>query len=202
MYQALIATSKTLRTMVENAIHADPLLFGPTRPYQQRGMTVRLNTAHEMQEDNFEGVSLWLYRVVRDETRLNDPPTRPTPFTIRRAPLPLRLHYLVTPITNRANHGDPETEQYLMGKILQLFHSHPIVRGADLQEELAGTDAELHVRLEALTLDEMSRVWEALEGSTQLSVSYEVALVNIESSIEPEQTTPVTTVLPEYGLIV
>ena len=87
-----------------------------------------------------------------------------------------------------------------MGKILQLFHSHPVLRGADLKEELAGTDAELHVRLESLTLDEMSRVWEALEGSYQLSVSYEVALVNIESAIEPDSIVPVTTVLPQFAV--
>ena len=38
---------------------------------------------------------------------------------------------------------------------------------------------ELKVRLEPLTLEEITRVWEALEGSYQLSVSYEVSVVNI-----------------------
>jgi Pvc16 N-terminal domain len=200
MYQALIATSKTLRDTVDTAIRTDPILFAATAPFNARGMTVRLNTPFEMQDENHEGVSVWLYRIVRDESRLNDPPSRPTPTTIKQPPLPLRLHYLVTPITSRAHDGDPETEQYLMGKILQLFASHPALRGADLKEELAGSDAELHVRLESLTLDEMSRVWEALEGSYQLSVSYEVALVNIESAIEPDSIVPVTTVLPQYAL--
>jgi hypothetical protein len=55
--------------------------------------------------------------------------------------LPLRLHYLVTPLTSRDNAGDPETEQYLLGKIMQAFYSHPILGGADLQQErdLGGT---------------------------------------------------------------
>lgn len=200
MYQALIATSKTLQEAVDDAIRTDPILFAPTAPFNARGMTVRLNTPFEMQDQNHEGVSVWLYRIIRDESRLNDPPTRPTSTTIMQPPLPLRLHYLVTPITSRANDGDPDTEQYLMGKILQLFSSHPVLRGADLKVELAGTDAELHVRLESLTLEEMSRVWEALEGSYQLSVSYEVALVNIESAIEPDSIVPVTTVLPQYAV--
>jgi hypothetical protein len=200
MYQALIATSKTLRVAVEAAIQADPILFAPSSPFNARGMTVRLNTPFEMQDHNHEGVSIWLYRIVRDDVRLNDPPTRPTPTTIRQPPLPLRLHYLVTPITNRANDGDPETEQYLMGKILQLFHSRPLLRGTDLKEELAGTNSELRVRLESLTVDEMSRVWDALEGSYQLSVSYEVALVDVDSALEPESVVPVTTVLPQYAL--
>lgn len=202
MYQAIIAATKTMQHQVDAAIRTDPILFSPTSPFQTRGMSVRLNTPFEMTDNNHEGVSIWLYRIVRDDMRLNDPPIRPTPLTLRQPPLPLRLHYLVTPITSRANDGDPETEQYLMGKILQLFQSHPVLRGVDLQAELAGTDAELHVRLETLSVDELSRIWDAIEGSYQLCVSYEVAIVNIESAIEPERVAPVTAVLPEYGLIV
>ena len=202
MYQALIATSKTLQQLMEAAIRADPVLFAAASPYKARGMEVRLNTPFEMQDNNHEGVSLWLYRIVRDEMRLNDPALRPTPFAIKQPPLPLRAHYLVTPITSRAHDGDPETEQYLMGKILQLFHSHPVLNGVDLKEELAGTTADLTVRLETLTLEELARVWDALEGSYQLSVSYEVGLVKVESSVEPEGVTPVTAVLPAYDLIV
>lgn len=201
MYQAVIATSKTLMQLIEAEIHADPVLFGVMSPYRVRGMQVRLNTPFEMTENDQEGVSIWLYRIVRDDQRLNDPPYRPTPFTLKRPPLPVRLHYLVTPITNRTNLGDPETEQYLMGKVLQIFHTKARLRGADLKEELTGTDSELNVRLESLTLDEMSRVWEALDGSYQLSISYEVSVVEIASATEPEGVTPVTTVLPEVGII-
>jgi hypothetical protein len=202
MYQSVIATSKTLQQLLEAQIKADPILFGLMSPFRVRGMKVLLNTPQEMTDGNHEGLSVWLYRIVRDDQRLNDPPTRPTPFTIKRPPLPLRLHYLVTPMTTRTNDGDPETEQYLMGKVLQIFHSRPRVRGADLKAELAGTDAELNVRLESLSLDEISRVWEALEGSYQLSVSYEVSVIDIASAIEPEGVSPVTIVLPEYGTIV
>jgi hypothetical protein len=202
MYQAIPATSKTLQQFVDAGIKADPVLFGVMSPFRVRGMQVRLNTPAEMTSGNHEGVSIWLYRVVRDESRLNDPPRRPTPNTIQRPPLPMRLHYLVTPITSRDNDGDPETEQYLLGKILQLFHSKPRLRGADLKDELAGSGAELNVRLETLALDEIARVWEALEGSYQLSVSYEVSVINIESAVEPQGVTPVTVVLPDAGVIV
>ena len=60
---------------------------------------------------------------------------------------------------------------------------------------------ELTARLETLSLDEVSRVWEALEGSYQLSVSYEVSVVNIESLTEPERISPVFVPRPEYGVI-
>jgi hypothetical protein len=107
----------------------------------------------------------------------------------------------MTPVTNEQT-GDPETEQLILGKVLQLFHSHPVLGGADLQAEFTGTEVELRVRLEPLMLEEITRIWEALEGSYQLSVSYEVSVVNILPELEPEQVSPVMISMPEHGVIV
>jgi Pvc16 N-terminal domain len=202
MFQALHATSVTLQQFITAQITSDPFLAGPSTPFTLRGMMVSLQTPPEMIDAGREGVSLWLYRVMRDDQRLNEPPRRLTATTFAPRPLPLRLHYLVTPITTRDNLGDPDTEQFLLGKVLQSFHSHPLLRGADLRAELVGTDAELNVRLEALDLDQISRVWEALEGSYQLSVSYEVAVVDIDSARAPEVHAPVLQALAEAGPIV
>lgn len=204
MYQAIHATSKTLQHYLETQIAADPFLGGSgpgAGPFTTRGMVVSLRTPKEM-ENLEEGISLWLYRVVADEQRLNDPPRRVTTSQLQPPPLPVRLHYLVTPFTSRANDGDPDTEQYLLGKVLQLFHGKPILRGADLREQLTGSSAQLNIRLETMTLDEITRVWDALEGSYQLSVSYEVGLVNIDSALQPIAANPVQVVLPHYGVIV
>lgn len=198
MYTALRATSQTLLKFLEARFQADALLSGI---FGVGGMVVSLNTPQEMTKKPAEGLSLWLYRVMRDEQRLNDPPERVAPDLLRPPPLPVRLHYLMTPVTDRKM-GDPETEQLILGKVLQSFHSHAVLRGTDLRAELAGTEAELKVRLEPMTLEEITRVWEALEGSYQLSVSYEVSLVHIDSELEPEKVTPVDVALPEYGVIV
>jgi len=197
MYTALRATSKTLTHFLETRLQSDILLGAAFTG----GMVVSLNTPEEMTEIPAEGLSVWLYRVIRDDVRLNDPPQRIGPTQIRPAPLPMRLHYLMTPVTN-AKSGNPQTEQLILGKVLQLFHSHPVLRGADLQEEFTGTETELKIRLEPMSLEEITRVWEGLEGSYQLSVSYEVSVVNIDSELEPESVTPVSVALPEYGLIV
>jgi len=164
-------------------------------------LVVSLATPQEMNEKPAEGLSVWLYRIIRDDQRLNDPPVRISPTELRPPPLSVRLHYLMTPVTNEQT-GDPETEQLILGKVLQLFHSHPVLAGADLQAEFAGTEVELRVRLEPLMLEEITRVWEALDGSYQLSISYEVSVVNIMPELEPEQVSPVTISMPEHGLIV
>jgi hypothetical protein len=107
----------------------------------------------------------------------------------------------MTPVTNPAT-GNPDTEQLILGKVMQLLHGAAMLRGADLKAEFSGTEVELHIRLEPLGLDEITRIWEALEGSYQLSVSYEVSIVDIMPDREPERLTPVEVVMPEYGLIV
>ena len=47
-----------------------------------------------------------------------------------------------------------------------------------------------------------ARVWEALEGSYQLSVSYEVTLANIDSIAEAERNALVESGHADYGLMV
>src|SRR6266516_327785 len=198
MYSALHATSLTLRGFLEDRFQADSVLG---TFFTSGGFAVSLATPEEMTKIPVQGVSVWLYRVIRDEQRLNDPPVRISPTQLRPVPLPLRLHYLITPITNQQT-GDPGTEQLILGKVLQACYGHPVLRGADLEGDFEATEIELKVRLESMTLEEITRVWEALEGSYQLSVSYEVSVVNIEPDLEPERITPVQIAMPEYGVIV
>lgn len=199
MYTALRACTLTLVGFIRQRIVADPVL-GPLFS-GAGGMDVRLNTPDEMQENQIEGLSVWLYRIVRDEDRVNAPPVRVSPTLQRPPPLPLRLHYLMTPITAPASQVGPETEQLILGKVLQILNTTPILRGANLLSDFVGTRVELHVRLEPMSLEEITRVWEGLDSSYQLSVSYEVSVVEIDSELGPEAVSPVVVPLPEYGII-
>lgn len=205
MYTALRATSQTLAAYIRQRLEADPNLAPFFTSGSGGNMVVSLNTPQEMAHQNTpqQGMSVWLYRVIRDEQRLNTPPERLGPNQLRYPPLPLCLHYLVTPvIDSNGNGAGPEVEQTVLGKVLQIFHDHPRLRGTDLRDDFSGTTVELHVRLEPLTLEEITRIWEGLHSSYQLSVSYEVSVVNIASAMEPESISPVQVALPEYGVIV
>jgi len=187
-YTAFEATSQTLKQLLQQRINADVDLAG---------VTVILKTPKEM--SNEKGVSLWLYRVVRNEFWLNNPPQRLDSRQQRRTPLPFCLHYLITPLLDLS-----ETEQKVLGKVLQTFHDHPVARGVDLKGSLAATNIELRTTLETLSLEELTRIWTALnaESGYQLSVSYEVQVVEIDSARETEGVTPVVELLPEYHVIV
>lgn len=196
MYTALRSTSRTLQNFLQTRFETTPDLgsfFGGGGM-----MRVMLSTPHEMATAEAEGLSLWLYRVVRDEERLNAPPERIGPDQVRPPPLPLRLHYLVTPITNADSVNGSETEQVILGRVMQLLHDRPLLRGSDLSGDFVGTDVELHARLETMSLEEITRVWDALEGTYQLSVSYEVSVVNIESELQPARVSHVRVAVPEY----
>ena len=201
MYTALLATSQTLSEYLQNRLETDPNL----RTFFDSGlggtMVVSLRNPEEMAQKNDQGLSMWLYRITRDEDRLNDPPERITPSLYQEPPLPLRLHYLFTPVVDPSTTNNAEIEQRVLGKVLQSLYGHPLFRGTDLSGDFSGTDAELRARLEPMSVEDATRIWNALEQPYQLSVSYEVTLVNIDSEIL-ESNTPVTQVIPEYGVIV
>jgi hypothetical protein len=203
MYTALRATSSTLAELLHSHFVADSVLRLLFDSGSGGTMVVSLNSPQEMTENNEQGVSLWLYRVVKDGERANDSMERISGTQMRRRPLPLSLEYLVTPIvTARDNHGSPETEQTILGKIVQIFHDHPILSGISLQDDFLGTDVELHVHLESLSIDESARIFDALERSFQLSLSYQVGMVQVDSEHEPLAASSVQTAAPDFGVIV
>ena len=201
MKTAIQSCSVSLRELLRQALVSDPDLDAFFDSGLGGTMIVSLLTPQELIADNNEGVSLWLYRVQRDEQTLNRPPRRVAADRLETTPLPLRLHYLVSPIVSHDNHRQaPELEQHILGKVLQVFNDQVSLRGPALQGELAGQSLEIFARLEPLTLEETTRVWDALETSFQLCVSYEVSVIPIASGLAPRNETPVDSVAMEYGV--
>jgi hypothetical protein len=200
-YRSINATTLTLTELLTSQFTADPLLG--TRFGGGGNMEVYARTPEEMAELDNTGLSVWLYRIARDPDSLNMPPRRISADTFEYRPLPLRLHYLMTPVVNRNNDdgNSPGIEQLIIGKVLQVFHDTPLVKGALLRGDLIDSDATLGIRLEPLGLEEITRVWDALESSYQLCVSYEVSMVMLASNKEAERIVPVQSVQPGYGVI-
>ncbi len=179
-YPVISAVSQTLRTVLTANITQ-------STDSQIKNVPIELLSPREMQDNNeVLGVSVWLYRVTRMADMLNEPPQRITATQIVRTPLSILLYYLVTPVAT-----DPLTRHALMGKVLQVLNDHSILRGADLQGILQGTTDQLRVVLETLSLEDLSLVWDALSEPYQLSVSYLVQVVCIDSALEPVHTSTV-----------
>ena len=190
-FTVIRAVTETLKAILEVGITNSP-------DPQLNGVPIDLRSPKEMREDNnATGISLWLYRVVRDADLLNLPPERISPTEVRRVSLPVRLYYLVTPLVAKA-----EDRQTLLGRVLQLFNDHSQLRGADLQDSLAGSSDRFRVNLETLTLEELTRVWYSLSEPYDLSASYEVQTAVIDSDAEAVQSPPVLVRTATYEQIV
>lgn len=190
-YPVVSATSATLRRLLLQHFmdSGDPTLAA---------VDVFLESPRELRDaETAVGVSLWMYRVTRNEFTLNNPSPPAGESTFPRQPLPIDLHYLVTPLSE-----DPGDEQDLMGRILQTFHDHSVVRGTDLRDELAGSGHELRITLDALSLEDLTRVWNALQEPYSLSVPYQVSVVAVDSAHQPRRGSRVQRVEATYAQIV
>ncbi|HWJ38001.1 MAG TPA: DUF4255 domain-containing protein [Sphingomicrobium sp.] len=198
MNTAIRAASETIQTVLTHAMVADPNLKSL---FTGGGSAiVSLANPDEMHALGASGISVWLYRIVRDEQLLNAPPERVAPNRFRPTPLPIRLHYLISPVWGVEGVTTPiETRHQMIGAILQTFHERPLLSGVLLAGDYSGTSVELALRLESPDLESLARIWDSLESAYQLSVSYEVGIVSIYGT-EPEQIgVPVTRAIPEYG---
>jgi hypothetical protein len=114
MFTHIRAASLTLQGVLQRSFVADPdlkALFGGSA-------IVSLATPDGMEAAGEIGLSMWLYRLIRDEQTLNRQRRRIAPNQIRRQSLPVRLHYLMTPIiTGASNIPAPEAEQLIIGRI-------------------------------------------------------------------------------------
>lgn len=161
---------------------------------------VSLANPDEMSGAGESGISVWLYRIVRDEQVLNAPPERLADNRIRPTPLPVRLHYLISPVIGVDGSTAPiETRHHILGAVLQTFHETPLISGVLLAGDYAGTSVELAMRLESPDLESLARLWDSLDSGYQLSLSYEVGIVRIASNAPDSAGPPVTIALPEYG---
>ena len=86
-----------------------------------------------------------------------------------RPPMFLRLHYLMTYISE-----SPLEVQLRLARVIETFHTTPILQLSQLDIELAKRVKTLTVRLRAPTLDERNQLWTALHRPLLLGLYYEV----------------------------
>jgi hypothetical protein len=124
-------------------------------------------------------MSLWLYQIMPNEHLRNAPPVRTRANgddTVELyPPLALNLLYLLTPHT-KTDLGD----QLVLGRSLQVFHDQAILTMDSTQNP--GRAEELHVSLAPRTIEELAKVWEAMQQPYRLSVCYEVRVARIDSA--------------------
>jgi hypothetical protein len=124
-------------------------------------------------------ISVFLYEILEDGGSRNLPPVRQVQnntVVVRMPPMALQLNYLITPWTKQF-----DTDQRLLGRVLQLFYEQAILSGPQLQGGLAGSPASLKVSLHPIVLEDRTRIWHALNRPYRTSLSYGVRVAYIDT---------------------
>jgi hypothetical protein len=146
-----------------------------------------------------EGISLFLYRVAVNLAQRNQA-TRPRADGWRpRRPLPLDLYYLMTPWSPTA-----ERQQRLLGWAMRTLEDHPILPSGHLNhyapEANVFQPAEtVELFYEPISLQDMVTIWDVFKPNQQLSITYVVRMVSIESTQGTREGEPVQTRVIEVG---
>lgn len=177
-YKVVSAVGETLRQLLLTEMKNDSAVFGNAGIIKSEDQ-VTLNHPYKLVGDGdalTNSLSLFLYRVIENPDQKNRRPAPSGTTTYTFPPLPLNLFYLVTPITNSADNNHK-----LLGKVMQIFFDAPVLKGSLLQGDLKGSSDELRLILNPISLEDVTKLWSAFMKPYQLSLSYEVKVVNVDS---------------------
>jgi len=182
-YHVLLRVSEKLRSELWASFQqASPQII--TDPEQ-----IVFTNPKETKRNESKKLSLWLYRVTEDEFLKNQPMERAginrangadadRTRTDRVTPLALNLFYLLTPMASLSNPSEVDNDLLVLGRAMQSLYDNAIIA---LQTPAENVAEELRIILCRLTLEELTRVWEALQEPYRLSVCYQVRVMRIDS---------------------
>ena len=169
-YFAIQAVSEALRKVMWEQFAGDDVI----RPIVGSEAAITFKNPTETARDTGNRLSFWLYHVTENEFVKNQPPIRAAgPDSIQVPPMAINLFYLVTPFAQTG-----EADHMLLGKTIQTMYDNAIILLRDPVSEIA---EELRIVFCRLSLEELTRVWEALREPYRLSICYEVRVTRVDS---------------------
>ncbi|HEY7425687.1 MAG TPA: DUF4255 domain-containing protein [Gemmataceae bacterium] len=201
-YSVIFQVSKKLKQVLWNAFQQEPEIKGIVGTSDSAIVFLHPSAAARNASNR---LSLWLYQVTENEFVKNQPlQTANGNNQAQLPPLALNLFYLITPF-GAASDTDPaagESDLRLLGKTMQVLYDNAIIYLADQANNVF---EELRVVLSQLTLEEQTRVWEALQEPYRLSVNYQVRVIHLDSQRTvnlarvAERTAGLTDTVPQPG---
>ena len=192
---AIAAVTATLRKLIEDGVKSE--LPGVTVTAQSPD---KANTTLNL-------VNLFLYQTsINGSLRNSDMPRQVSKGETAQPPLPLNLFYLVTAYGKDDDVLSPFSHR-LLGRAMSVLHDHPVLSSADIKAALPVADLPLYdlydqierVRItpQPLALDELSKLFTAVQAKYRISTAYQAAVVLIESRRSSRTPLPVLRRGPE-----
>lgn len=173
-YMVLAAVSEALRQILWEAFEADAVIS----PIVGSESAIVFKNPTETAQDSGNRLSLWLYQIAENEFVKNQPLLRGNGHdSAQFPPLALNLFYLVTPFAPSG-----ESDHLLLGKTMEVLYDNATILLGDITNDIA---EELRIIFSRLTLEELTRIWDALREPYRLSVCYQVRVTRIDSQRMP-----------------
>jgi Pvc16 N-terminal domain len=141
----------------------------------------------------FPQLNVFLYRTSISAAWRNQTPPGIPAGEDRQPALPLVLSYLLTAY----GEDDEEFKSHeILGLAMSVLNDQPLLARSDIAVALAGSELENQVERVRITphpipMDEISRLWATFQTGYRISVSYDVSVVLIDSSLPRRSPTPV-----------
>lgn len=174
-YSIIGELGDSLVSLLFSELNSDPQLQGLIDSEDR----ISLESPAELENDNSVRVSIYLYRILENAYMKNRFPQEGRGGAQRKPPLTLDLYYLLTPLV-----GTPREQQIILGKCMQTLYDRAILEGPDLEGSLGASGEEIRLVLNSVSLEELTRVWQALEIPYRLSVCYIARVAIVDSSQE------------------
>lgn len=175
-YHAISAIGQAVVSLLKSARAADEF---PT-------FDVRLFQAKDVQDaGEFEGLSVFLYRVTVSGSRRHMPATIGPDGRPFKRPLPVDLYYLLT-----AWAKTPEMQHLLLSWAMRAIEDAPSLPPALLNAHFPNErpfrpDETVELIHDPLSLQDLNNIWEILgKHNVQVSASYVVRVVSIDSRLQ------------------
>lgn len=130
-------------------------------------------------------VTVFLYSIVETPSLRNEPPVSSISGESQIPPLSLDLYYMLTCYgSDRLDNLTERTLQArrLLGQAMRIFYDFGIIGGTMLKGNLAGSEQELRITLNTITVEDITRIWSVFpDTSFRTSVSYLVTPVRLAS---------------------
>lgn len=188
-YSIIAELGDSLVSVLFSELNADPQLKGLIDSEDR----ISLESPADLENNNSVRLSIYLYRIVENPYLKNRFPLEGRGGAQKKPPLTLDLYYLLTPLV-----GTPREQQIVLGKSMQTLYDRAILEGPDLEGSLGQSGEELRLVLNSVSLEELTRVWQALEIPYRLSVCY-IARVAIVDSEQERFVSPIVYQRATYG---
>lgn len=190
-YSIIAELGDSLVSLLFSELNADPQMKGLIDSEER----ISLESPADLETNNSVRLSIYLYRIVENPYLKNRFPCDGRGGTQRKTPLTLDLYYLITPLV-----GTPREQQIALGKTMQTLYDRAILEGPDLEGALGQSGEEIRLVLNSVSLEELTRVWQALEIPYRLSVCY-IARVAIVDSEQERFVPPVVYQRTTFGTL-